>query len=71
MIYFHKEHLRTLKTKSGGVEVLNGAQINSVLSTVQSKKDGLITSEQAKAILTSGLGMTEEQANKIIGAKDD
>lgn len=51
--------------------MLNGAQINSVLSTVQSKKDGLITSEQAKAILTSGLGMTEEQANKIIGAKDD
>ena len=55
----------------GGTDVtniLNGAQITSVLNTVQRKKDGLITVDQARAILTSGLGLTDEQARAMIGA---
>lgn len=48
-------------------KILNGAQITSVLTTIQNVKDGTINSNQAKEILTSGLGLTQEQANKIIG----
>lgn len=48
-------------------EILNGAQITSVLKIIDSMRAGVIDEEQAASLLVNGLGMTEEQAREIIG----
>ena len=52
-------------------KILNGDLITSVLTTIQNVKDGTINSNQAKEILVSGLRLTQEQANNIIGKSNE
>lgn len=48
-------------------EVLNGAQITSMVTLLQSIDDGTITRESALGILEIGFNLTREQALKVVG----
>lgn len=48
------------------MQSLNGAQVTSMVTIVQSVGEGLMPKPSAIAILMASYGMTEEEAGKIV-----
>lgn len=55
-------------TASGPKEAFTGIQINSMMAIVQSVKSGQLDRDSAKAILTAGFPITDQQAEAMLGA---
>jgi len=51
--------------------ILNGAQIKSMMEVVNSVKTGELTTDQGLSILTGSLGIDEAQARKVVGIMGD
>ena len=60
------DDISPVQTPAESINMLNGAQITSLLSIIQSYKEGAISRNAALSIVTSTLGVSQEAAESFI-----